>query len=241
MKVFELLETARCAPDQAPHDAAYISEGEKDRKTNALWAQIADYEKRAKAAKNPIKKDHYTKMASELRRKLPVNEAAKPNMRGVEAQLAAHADRKIKYENQFGEMSAADRVSHEKTRERLLKKLSKERSKANVSESFPLGKTLSLPELVQHIGSMLTSKHRGVYWKMTKRGDTTFMFSAENSDNIWSMLVVHADGNGFVTVTHGIVNPESGPETISTQNLPMTLATASEIVDEAIDQYHNID
>jgi hypothetical protein len=50
-----------------------LGEGADERKQNALWAQITDYEKRAKATKNDIKKAHYEKMANELRGKLKTN------------------------------------------------------------------------------------------------------------------------------------------------------------------------
>lgn len=53
-----------------------LLEGSEERKTNAKWAQITDYEKRAKATKDPIKKDHLMKMAADLRRSLPVNESS---------------------------------------------------------------------------------------------------------------------------------------------------------------------
>lgn len=52
----------------------FLNEGAEDRKRNALWAQITDYEKRAKATKNDIKKNHLLKMADDLRAKLPTNE-----------------------------------------------------------------------------------------------------------------------------------------------------------------------
>lgn len=51
-----------------------VKEGAEQRQQNALWAQITDYEKRAKATKNDIKKAHYMKMASELRSKLKTND-----------------------------------------------------------------------------------------------------------------------------------------------------------------------
>lgn len=114
-----------------------LSEGEAERKTNAIWAQITDYEKRAKATKDPIKKDHYVKMARESERRRGVNEdvteGVKPNMRGVEAELAAHAQRKIDYEKENGPMVAHELFSHEQRRKQLMKKLSRERSKANNS------------------------------------------------------------------------------------------------------------
>jgi hypothetical protein len=53
-----------------------VAEGESERKQNALWAQITDYEKRAKATKNDIKKAHYTKMADELRVKLKTRDVS---------------------------------------------------------------------------------------------------------------------------------------------------------------------
>ncbi len=51
-----------------------VAEGADERKQNALWAQITDYEKRAKATKNDIKKAHYEKMANELRGKLKTSD-----------------------------------------------------------------------------------------------------------------------------------------------------------------------
>jgi hypothetical protein len=54
--------------------AESVAEGADERKQNALWAQITDYEKRAKATKNDIKKNHLMKMADDLRAKLAVNE-----------------------------------------------------------------------------------------------------------------------------------------------------------------------
>lgn len=57
----------------------------------------------------------------------------KPNMKKVEDQLKAHALRKIEHEKKYGDMSPADRVSHDQIHKQLLKKLSKERSKANNS------------------------------------------------------------------------------------------------------------
>lgn len=44
------------------------------RKDNRLWLMISDYEQRAKKTKNDIKRDHYMRMASQLRDKLTVNE-----------------------------------------------------------------------------------------------------------------------------------------------------------------------
>lgn len=47
-----------------------VAEGSEERGQNRLWQMITDYEQRAKATKNDIKKAHYLKMASELRGKL---------------------------------------------------------------------------------------------------------------------------------------------------------------------------
>lgn len=51
-----------------------VAEGSEERSQNRLWAMITDYEKRAKATKNDIKKAHYLKMASELRGKLKTSD-----------------------------------------------------------------------------------------------------------------------------------------------------------------------
>jgi hypothetical protein len=42
--------------------------------TKRLWMQINKYEQQAKQSKSPIKKDHFMKMADELRAKLPTDE-----------------------------------------------------------------------------------------------------------------------------------------------------------------------
>lgn len=65
--------------DKAWDDQHKTNEGTKQRKTNATWAQITDYEKRAKATKDDIKKNHYMQMAKDLRAKLPTNEAKSEN------------------------------------------------------------------------------------------------------------------------------------------------------------------
>jgi hypothetical protein len=61
-------------------------------------------------------------------------ESSKPNMRGVEAELKAHAQRKTDHEKENGPMVAHELVSHEQRRKQLMKKLSRERSKANKTE-----------------------------------------------------------------------------------------------------------
>jgi hypothetical protein len=52
-----------------------LDEGKTERDTNRLWQMITDYERRAKMSKNDIRKQHYMKMADELRAKLPTNES----------------------------------------------------------------------------------------------------------------------------------------------------------------------
>lgn len=56
------------------HGNKITDEGTVQHNTSRLWAQIADYEKRAKATKNDIRKTHYAKMADELRAKLPTSD-----------------------------------------------------------------------------------------------------------------------------------------------------------------------
>ena len=51
-----------------------VAEGSVDRSQNRLWQMISDYEQRAKATKNDIKKAHYLKMAQELRYKLKTSD-----------------------------------------------------------------------------------------------------------------------------------------------------------------------
>lgn len=51
-----------------------MAEGSEERGQNRLWQMITDYEQRAKATKNDIKKAHYLKMASDLRGKLKTSD-----------------------------------------------------------------------------------------------------------------------------------------------------------------------
>jgi predicted DNA binding CopG/RHH family protein len=46
-----------------------LTENSEERSQNRLWQQITDYEQQAKATSNDIKKQHYMKMAQELRYK----------------------------------------------------------------------------------------------------------------------------------------------------------------------------
>jgi hypothetical protein len=48
--------------------------GSEKRSQNRLWQMITDYENRAKATKNDIKRDHYMKMAQDLRYKLKTSD-----------------------------------------------------------------------------------------------------------------------------------------------------------------------
>jgi hypothetical protein len=110
-----------------------------------------------------------------------------------------------------------------------------------LAEGYSLGKVLPFPELLDQILHILTTKHRGIGWKTKKHSDNTFVFSALNDYRVWSMLVVEGNGDDWVTVGHGIVTPEGNAEIFDRQQLPMTLASASEIADEAIQTYHDID
>ena len=104
-----------------------------------------------------------------------------------------------------------------------------------------LGKVLSFPDLLGQVKHILDAKHRSIGWKMSKRDDDVFLFSAMNDYDVRSMLVVAKDKDGWVSATNGIVDPYGEVEMFDKQELPMTLASASEIADEAISTYHDID
>jgi len=110
-----------------------------------------------------------------------------------------------------------------------------------VFEGFPLGKVLSFPDLVGQIEHILHAKNRSIGWKMSKRDDDVFLFSAMNDYNVRSMLIVAKVQDGWVSATNGFVDPFGKAEMLDKQELPMTLASASEIADEAISTYHDID
>lgn len=111
----------------------------------------------------------------------------------------------------------------------------------DMDEGYSLGKVLSLPELLDQIKHILTAKHPGIGWRMTMPAENTFLFSAQNDYDVWSMLVVEPGGDDWVAVGHGMVDPDGKPIIFDRQQLPMTLASASEIADEAIQTYHDID
>jgi len=71
-KVQALNKGRKTLPDQLEE-----TENGKERKRNALWAQITSYEKRARETTNDIKRDHLMKMADELRAKLPTTDEEK--------------------------------------------------------------------------------------------------------------------------------------------------------------------
>ena len=110
-----------------------------------------------------------------------------------------------------------------------------------VAEGMPLGKVLSFPNLVGQVKHILDAKHGSIGWKMSKRDDDVFLFSAMNDYSVRSMLVVAKDRDGWVSATNGMVDPHGKVEMFDKQELPMTLASASEIADEAIQTYHDID
>ena len=110
-----------------------------------------------------------------------------------------------------------------------------------LAEGYSLGKVLTLPELLDQIKHILDAKHPGIGWRMTMPVENTFLFSAQNDYDVWSMLVVEAGGDDWVAVGHGMVDPDGKPIIFDRQQLPMTLASASEIADEAIQTYHDID
>ena len=116
----------------------------------------------------------------------------------------------------------------------------KDNAEQGVAEGS-LGKVLSFPDLLGQVKHILDAKHRSIGWKMSKRDDDVFLFSAMNDYDVRSMLVVAKDRDGWVSATNGIVDPYGEVEMFDKQELPMTLASASEIADEAISTYHDID
>lgn len=66
-----LLDKEKCAEESCKSNDHDIDEGAAERAVNGMWNQINAHEKAAKATKNPIKKNHYMQMASDLRAKLP--------------------------------------------------------------------------------------------------------------------------------------------------------------------------
>ena len=74
-----------------------VAEDQDKRSQNALWAQITDYEKRAKATTNDTKKQHYMKMADQLRGQLKtsdnVEEGVAEESKGLWANIHAKRER----------------------------------------------------------------------------------------------------------------------------------------------------
>lgn len=66
-----------------------VKEGADERKQNALWAQITQHEKAAKATKNDIKKQHHMKMADELRGQLKTSDEESLEEAGSDAMANA--------------------------------------------------------------------------------------------------------------------------------------------------------
>jgi hypothetical protein len=92
----------------------------------------------------------------------------KPRMKEVEGKLAAHAKSKGDREAKYGTLSPGDQVSHEQTRTRLLKDLSRERSKANCSE----GK----------VGDFVAKVKRGAEATQKARGEAAKIWGSKDED-----------------------------------------------------------
>jgi hypothetical protein len=263
--------------------------GYRERKIAAIWAQITDYEKRAKVTKNDIKRDHYMKMAADLRRDLPAsdeqvgegisdaldNDPLAPKFghnpeedkKDTESFRQAFAQPKPKYfktakgdlvrvgniDYLFSTESArwfSRRNDHKAGRDIAPKWIRTENVphevKAMVTddeldEGFSLGKVLSLPQLLDQVNNVLTAKHSNIGWKMSRQEENVFLFSAENDYNSRSMLVIAKTRDGWVEASNGWVSPEGESEIFNRVDWPLTLASASEIADEAIETYHDID
>ena len=90
-----------------------VAEGSEERSQNRLWQMISDYEQRAKATKNDIKKQHYLQMASKLRRQLNtsdeqgVSEADKHSMLG---KIQRHQELKKKVDTSFADIGRAQQA-----------------------------------------------------------------------------------------------------------------------------------
>jgi hypothetical protein len=108
-----------------------------------------------------------------------------------------------------------------------------------LAEGYTLGKVLSFPEFIQQISTSLDKSN--LNWKMSKRDDNMFLFSAPNDYNVWSMLVIEINQDGWVAVGHGIVDPDGEATVLENQELPMTLASVSEIAENAIKTYFDLD
>lgn len=110
------------------------------------------------------------------------------------------------------------------------------------SSNLPIGKVVPLPELLWYISDTLAKEHRGITWKMTMRVDSVFLFSAPNDYGTWSMVMVSSKGDGWVTVESGLVDPDGEVGMDGNKfELPITVASASEIANFAIQSYHDAD
>jgi hypothetical protein len=106
-------------------------------------------------------------------------------------------------------------------------------------QGYMLGKVLSFPDFIKQLSATLRTSN--LNWKMTKRDDNVFLFSAPNDHNIHNMLVIAVIHNGWVSATNGVVYPGGEVSMGDKQELPMTVASVSEIAQEAIQSYHSLD
>lgn len=110
------------------------------------------------------------------------------------------------------------------------------------SSNLPIGKVVPLPEMLWYISDTLAKEHPGIAWKMTMRVDSVFLFSAPNDYGTWSMVMVSSKGDGWVTVESGLVDPDGEVGMDGNKfELPITVASASEIANFAIQSYHDAD
>ena len=99
-----------------------------------------------------------------------------------------------------------------------------------------LGNTLSWPEFVNKISSMM----KATGWKSRKMGDSTFMFiTAGTHEDEWFIIVIDNVGDGFFS--YGLGTVEEGQPYIDDNfrgELPTTEASLSELMDMIRDGYN---
>ena len=106
-------------------------------------------------------------------------------------------------------------------------------------QGYTLGKVLPFPDFIKQLSATLRTSN--LNWKMTKRDDSVFLFSAPNDHNIHNMLMIAVVHNGWVSATNGVVYPDGQSSMDDKQELPMTVASVSEIAQGAIQSYHSLD
>lgn len=102
------------------------------------------------------------------------------------------------------------------------------------------GRSMDIYELVQTVKLLLN--RYGYPWNLSHPDDNMYLFSLKNDYNCFNKLMIeyHDDGKTF-EYGHGIVSPDGQVDIFERGTLPLNMASADKIADDAHKYYLDSD